>query len=129
MKQHLSSAATGVTEQSLLRSTLGGPNISCFTIPWWPAADIGSSHKRQKKCELNTSVKHGSLVVAIWNVRSLQGTGFGAWRHKALIACVFARYNIDILLSVKPDLKKWGHVTYFSGVAYTKISVIFVTLD
>ena len=35
-------------------------------------------------------------MVASWNVRTLQDTGFGARRRTALIACELARYNIDI---------------------------------
>ena len=36
------------------------------------------------------------LVVASWNVRTLQDTGLGARRRTALITCELARYNIDI---------------------------------
>ena len=35
-------------------------------------------------------------MVASWNVRTLQDTGLGARRRTVLIACEFARYNIDI---------------------------------
>ena len=50
----------------------------------------------RKKYKTNSSTKQQPLVVASWNVRTLQDTGLGARRRTALIACVLARYNIDI---------------------------------
>ena len=50
----------------------------------------------QKKRKLNTSVKQWPLMIAAWNVRTLQVSGLGHWHHTALIACELARYNIDI---------------------------------
>ena len=34
-------------------------------------------------------------MVASWNVRTLRDTGLGGRHRTALIACEFARYNID----------------------------------
>ena len=49
-----------------------------------------------KKYKINSSIKQRLLVVASWNVRTLQDTGLGARRRTALIACELARHNIDI---------------------------------
>ena len=50
----------------------------------------------QKKYKINSSIKQRPLVVASWNVRTLQDTGLGARRCTALIVNELARYNIDI---------------------------------
>ena len=56
----------------------------------------GYPTRGQKKYKINSSMKHRPLVVASWNVRTLQDTGLGARCHTVLIACELARYNIDI---------------------------------
>ena len=53
-------------------------------------------HAVAKKYKINSSIKQRSLVVASWNVCTLQYTGLVARRRTALIACELARYNIDI---------------------------------
>ena len=53
-------------------------------------------HAVEKKYKINSSIKQMPLVVASWNVRTLQDTGLGARRRTALITCELARYNIDI---------------------------------
>ena len=66
---------------------------------------------------------------------TLQDTGLGARRRTALIACELARYNIDIAglsetrLPEEGSLVEMGLVTHFSGVAYPRMSVAFMTLD
>ena len=50
----------------------------------------------QKKYKVNTLIKQRPLMVASWNVRTLQDTGLGARRRTVLIACELAKYNIDI---------------------------------
>ena len=50
------------------------------------------SKKVQDKFFHNTRL----LVVANWNLRTLQVTGLGARRRTALIACELARYNTGI---------------------------------
>ena len=50
----------------------------------------------RKKYKINSSIRQSPLVVASWNVLTLQDTGLGARRRPALITCELARYNIDI---------------------------------
>ena len=50
----------------------------------------------RRKYKINSSKKQRPLVVASWNVRTLQVMGLGARRRIALIASELARYNIDI---------------------------------
>ena len=56
----------------------------------------GYPTRGHKKYKIDSSIKQRPLVVASWNVRTLQDTGLGARRHTAPIAYVLARYNIDI---------------------------------
>ena len=56
----------------------------------------GYPTRGKKKYKINSSIKQRPLVVASWNVRTLQDTGLGARRCTTLIACELARYNIDI---------------------------------
>ena len=53
------------------------------------------THVRQKYT-VCSSVKQRPLVVASWNVRTLQDTGLGARRRIAFIACGVARCKIGI---------------------------------
>ena len=71
------------------------------TLPLQPFLDglpqpQGYPTRSQKKYKINSSIKQRPLVVASWNVRTLQNTGLGARRRTAPIACELARYNIDI---------------------------------
>ena len=50
----------------------------------------------RKKHKINSSMKQRPLVVACWNVRTLQDTGLEARSRTALIACEIAKYNVDI---------------------------------
>ena len=45
---------------------------------------------------IDSLIKQRRHVVASWNVRTPQDTGFGARRRTALIASELARYDIDI---------------------------------
>ena len=56
----------------------------------------GYSTRGRKKYKINSSLKQRPLVVASWNVRTLQDAGLGARRRTALIACELARHNIVI---------------------------------
>ena len=106
MEQHSSSAATRLTEQPFLGSTLltssGGwakkrwPKHCPFHLPGWLTAATGLSHMRSNKYKRNSSIKQRPLVVTSRNVRTLQDTEVGARRCTTLIACKLARYNIDI---------------------------------
>ena len=57
-------------------------------------------------------------MVASWNVRALQDTGLGARRRTALIACEFARYNIDIAALSETRLPDEGSLVE-TGTDYT----------
>ena len=112
-----------------------GPNIARSTFPGWPTAATGLSDKRSKKHKINSSIKQRPLVVASWNVRTLQDTGLGARRRTALIACELARYNIDIAalsetrLPDEGSLVETGTGYTFSGVTYPQLPVAFMALD
>ena len=72
----------------------------------------------QKKYKINFSIKQRPLVVASWNVHTLQGTGLGARRRTALIACELARYNIDIAALSEARLPDEGSLVEM-GTGYT----------
>ena len=99
-------------------SRKGGSNIACSTFPGWPTAATGSSHTRSKKYKINSSTKQRPLVVASWNVRTLQDTELGARRRTALIACELARYNIDIAALSETRLPDEGSLVEL-GTGYT----------
>ena len=96
----------------------GGPNIACSTFPGWPTAATGIFHTRSKKYKINSSIKQRPLVVASWNVRTLQDTGLGAQRRTAFIACELARYNIDIAALSETRLPDEGSLVEM-GTGYT----------
>ena len=128
MEQHPSSAATKLTEQPLLGSTLltsmeegprkGGPNIACTTFPGWPTAATGLSHMRSKKYKIKSSAKQWLLVFTRWNVCTLWDTGLGAWSRTTLIDCELARYNIDIATLSETRLPDEGSLVVM-GTGYT----------
>ena len=62
----------------------------------------------KNKYKANSSIKQGPLVVASWNVRTLQNTGLGARGRITLIACERARYNIDIATLSEARLPEEG---------------------
>ena len=107
MEHHPSSAATRVTEQPLLGYTLptssggggGGEVAQTLTVPPFPGGLLqpqGYPTCCRKKYKVNSSIKQRPLVVASWNVRTLQDTELGARRRTALIACELAKYDTDI---------------------------------
>ena len=63
-------------------------------------------------------MKQRPLVVASWNVRTIQDTGLGARRRTALIACELARYNIDIAALSETRLPDEGSLVK-TGTGYT----------
>ena len=70
-----------------------------LTVPPFPdglGQPLGYPTRGQKKYKVSSSVKQRPLVVASWNVRTLQDTGLGPRRLTALITCELARYSIDI---------------------------------
>ena len=81
----------------------------------------GYPTRGRKKYNKNSSIKQRPLVVASWNVRTLQDTGLGARPRTAHIACELARYNIKIAALSKtrhPDegsLAKMGTDYTFFG--------------
>ena len=89
----------------------------------------------QKKYKKNSSIKQRPLVVASWNMRTLQDTGLGARRRIALISCELVRYNIDIAALSEtrlPDedfLVEMGTGYTFSGVAYPQLPIAFMAWD
>ena len=72
----------------------------------------------RKKHKINSSMKQRPLVVASWNVRTLQDTGLGARRRTALIACELARYNNDIASLSETRLPDKGSFVEM-GTGYT----------
>ena len=78
----------------------------------------GYPTRDQKKCMINSSIKQRPLVVASWNVCTLQDTGLGARRRTALIACELARYNIDIAALSEAILPDEGYFVEM-GTGYT----------
>ena len=95
----------------------------------------GYPTRGRKKYKINSSIKQRPLVVASWNVRTLQDTGLGARRRTALIACELARYNIDIAALREtrlPDkgslVEIWTGYTFF-GVVYPQLPVAFMAFD
>ena len=146
MEQHPSSAATRVTEQLLLRIHTAhlqwrrGLEKVAQTLPVPPfpgglPQSQGYPTRGQKKYKINSSIKQRPLVVASWNVRTLQDNGLGARRRTALIACELARYNIDIAalsetrLPDEGSLVETGTGYTFFGVAYPQLPVAFMGLD
>ena len=96
-----------MTEQPFLGSTLltssGGGGLEkvaqTLPVPPFPGGlpqPRGYPTRSQKKYMVISSIKQRPLVVASWNVRTLQDTGLGARRRTALIACELASYNVDI---------------------------------
>ena len=89
----------------------------------------------RKNYTVSSSIKQRPLVVASWNVRTLQDTGLGARRCTVLIACELARDDIGIAATSEtklPDegsLVEMGLVTHFSGVAYPQLPAAFMVLD
>ena len=57
-------------------------------------------------------------MVASWNVRTLQETGLGVLRRTVLIACEFARYNIDLAALNETRLPDDGSLVEM-GTGYT----------
>ena len=78
----------------------------------------GYPTRGRKKYKINSSIKQRPLVVASWNVRTLQETGLGARRRTALIACELARYNIDIAALSETRLPDEGSLIEM-GTGYT----------
>ena len=72
----------------------------------------------RQKYKINFSIKQKLLVVASWNVRTLQDTGLGARHRTALIACELARYNIDIAALSETRLPDDGSLVEM-GTGYT----------
>ena len=72
----------------------------------------------RKKHNINSSIKQSQLVVASWNMRSLQETELGARRRTALIACELARYNIDLADLSETRLPDEGSLVEM-GTCYT----------
>ena len=90
----------------------------------------GYPTRGRKKYKINSSIKQRPLVVASWNVRTLQiqicicmylyvstDTGLGARRRTALIAYELARYNIDIAALSETRLPEGSLVE--TGTGYT----------
>ena len=104
-------------------------------VTWSSHMPHGHPTCGRKKCKVNSSIKQRPLVVASWNVRTLQDTGLGARRRTAIIACELARYNIDIAALSETrfpnegSLVEMGLITHFPGVAYPKLPVAFLALD
>ena len=78
----------------------------------------GYPTRGRKKYKINSSTKQRPLVVASWNVRTLQDTELGARRRTALIACELARYNIDIAALSETRLPDEGSLVE-TGTGYT----------
>ena len=78
----------------------------------------GHSIRGRKKYKINSSIKQRPLVVASWNMRTLQNIGLGARRRTALIACELARYNIDIAALSETRLPDEGSLVEM-GTGYT----------
>ena len=78
----------------------------------------GYPKRSQKKYKINSSIKQRPVVVASWNVCTLQDTGLGARRRTALIACELARYNIDIAALSETRLPDEGSLVEM-GTGYT----------
>ena len=72
----------------------------------------------RKKYKIDSSMKQRTLVVASWNMRTLQDTGLGARRRTALIACELARYIIDIAALSETRLPDEGSLVEI-GTGYT----------
>ena len=72
----------------------------------------------RKKNKINSSIRKRPLVVASWNVRTLQDTGLGARRRTALIAYELARYNNDIAALSETRLPEEGSLVEM-GTGYT----------
>ena len=95
-----------------------GPNTACSTFPGWPTAATGLTHMRQKKYKVNSSIKQQPLMVASWNVHTLQDTGLGVRHRTAFNACDLARYNIDIAALSETRLLEEGSLVKM-GTGYT----------
>ena len=88
------------------------------TFPGGPPQLRGYPTRGRKKYKINSSIKQRPLVVASWNVRTLQHTGLRARRITALIACELARYNIDIAALSETRLPDEGSLVE-TGTGYT----------
>ena len=78
----------------------------------------GYPTRGRKKYKKISPIKQRPLVVASWNVRTLQDTGLGARHRTALIACELARYNIDIAALSETRLPDEGSLVE-RGTGYT----------
>ena len=101
----------------------GGLEKEAQTLPVQPflgglPQPQGYPTRCQKKYKINSSIKQRPLVVASWNVCTLQDTGLGAGRRTALIACELARYNIDIAALSETRLPDEGSCVEI-GTGYT----------
>ena len=96
----------------------GGQNIASSTLPGGLLQPHGYPTCGQKRYKVNSSIKQRSLVVASWNVRTVQDTGLGARRCTTLIACELARYNIDIAALRETRLPDEGSLVEM-GTGYT----------
>ena len=89
----------------------------------------------KNKCKVDSSVKQQPLMVASWNVRTLQDTGLGARRRTTLIVCDLTRYNIDTAALRETRLPEEGSLVematgnMFSGVANPKMPITFMAMD
>ena len=78
----------------------------------------GYPTRGRKKYRINSSIKQRPIVVASWNVRTLQDAGLGARRRTALIAYELARYKIDIAALSETRLPDEGSLVEM-GTGYT----------
>ena len=70
-------------------------------------------------CEVSSSAKERPIVVASWNVRTLQDTGLGARRRTTLIASELSRYNIDMAALSETRLPEEGSLVHVeAGYAF-----------
>ena len=93
------------------------------TLPVPPFADglpqpRGYPTRGRTKYKINSSIKQRPLVVASWNVRTLQDTGIGARRRTAFIACLLAGCDIDIAALSETRLPDKGSLAE-KGTGYT----------
>ena len=96
----------------------GGPKIAVPHFQGGLPQPHGYPTCVQKKYKVDSSTKQRPLVVASWNVRTVQDTGLGARRRTALIACELARYNIDKAALSETRLPDEGSLVEI-GTGYT----------
>ena len=85
---------------------------------------LGYPTRGRKKYRINSYIRQKPLVVARWNVRTLQDNGLGARRRSAPISCELARYNIDIAALSETRLPEegslvemgTGYISFWSGL-------------